>query len=364
LITFALAHWITILVRQRTPQRPPPFRAPLFPLVPVVGGLACLSLAIYQGVVVPAAGLIALVWLAAGAGLFLTLFARRAQLADVSSTALDPELFQLRARSPLVLLPMANPANAQGLVAVANSLAPPQVGRVLLLSVIVAPRGWRPEDDPEPLVRSQRVLREAITASVQAGLFPETLATIAAEPWPEIVRVAEAHRCESILLGLSHLSDDDRLPIDNTLNLANFEIVVLRAPTGWNLTQVRRILVPLTGGGVHDRVLARLLASLCRTEAREITFLTVVPQDSNKAAVRKAYQRLDRAARDLWPGPSQSLIIPSDQAAATVAGQAAACDLVILGSQRLGRGRRAFGAFSRQVATATSTPLLLISHPG
>ena len=45
LITFALAHWIAILVRQRSLRRPPPFRVPLYPAVPIVGGLACLSLA-------------------------------------------------------------------------------------------------------------------------------------------------------------------------------------------------------------------------------------------------------------------------------------------------------------------------------
>ena len=61
LITFALAHWIAILVRQRSRDRLPPFRVPLFPLVPVVGGTACLALAAYQGVAVPEAGKITLV---------------------------------------------------------------------------------------------------------------------------------------------------------------------------------------------------------------------------------------------------------------------------------------------------------------
>ncbi len=364
LITFALAHWIAILVRQRTRDRPPPFRTPWFPLIPISGGAACLSLAVYQGIAVPTAGLIALVWLVAGGIMFLALFARRAQLADVSSTALDPELVQLRARSPLVLVPLANPDNARGLVAVAHALAPPEVGRVLLLSVIVAPRHWRPEHDLTPLTRSQQVLGEAIMASVEAGLFPDSLATIAPEPWPEIARVADAHRCESVLLGLSHLSDDYRLPIDATLNKVRCDIVVLRAPKGWDLAGVRRILVPLAGSGVHDHVLARLLASLARMQPREITFLRVVPIESSSADLKRADDRLRQAAHDIWPGVSQTLVIPSDNSAATVAAQAASCDLAILGSQRLGRGRKSFGTFAHKVATTTATPLLLISRRG
>ncbi len=57
LVTFALAHWVSILVRQRSMDRPPPFRTPFFPIVPVLGGLACLALALFQGIAVPAAGI-------------------------------------------------------------------------------------------------------------------------------------------------------------------------------------------------------------------------------------------------------------------------------------------------------------------
>ena len=109
LITFALAHWIAIMVRQRSPHQPPPFRTPWFPLIPVLGGMACVILAVYQGVSVPAAGKIAVVWLSVGMLLFLFIFARRARVADASSSALDPELMQLRGRNPLVLVPIANP---------------------------------------------------------------------------------------------------------------------------------------------------------------------------------------------------------------------------------------------------------------
>mgnify|MGYP000750718811 CR=1 FL=1 len=40
-------------------------------------------------------------------------------------------------------------------------------------------------------------------AEDKVGLQADALVTVAAEPWPEIARVAKAHRCESLLLGLS-----------------------------------------------------------------------------------------------------------------------------------------------------------------
>ena len=138
-----------------------------------------MSLSVYQGVVVSEAGMITTVWLSLGGVLFLGLFARRARVADASTPALDPELVRLRGRSPLVLVPLANPNTARGLVTLATALAPPHVGRVLLLSVVVARRDWQPFSDPQPLQRAHEVLSEAIGASVESGLYPEALATVA-----------------------------------------------------------------------------------------------------------------------------------------------------------------------------------------
>ena len=78
LITFAVAHCLAVLVRRRSPTKPP-FQTPWYPAVPLIGGLACVALAVFQGVVVPSAGTIAVVWLSQSGLLFLPLFARRAR---------------------------------------------------------------------------------------------------------------------------------------------------------------------------------------------------------------------------------------------------------------------------------------------
>ena len=143
LILFALTHWTSILARRRR-RTPAPFHTPFFPLVPVAGGLCCAGLALFQAVSVPTAGIICAVWLGLGGLLYWALLARRARVVDASAEALDPQLLQMRGRSPLVLVPVANPQNAAAMVAVAHALSPPSVGRVLLLSVVRSPEaGWQ-----------------------------------------------------------------------------------------------------------------------------------------------------------------------------------------------------------------------------
>ncbi|MFI5322043.1 MAG: hypothetical protein ACHQ6U_00605 [Thermodesulfobacteriota bacterium] len=51
-------------------------------------------------------------------------FGRSARIFDASSEGFDPELVKLRGRSPLVLVPIANPTNAAAMVTVANALRP------------------------------------------------------------------------------------------------------------------------------------------------------------------------------------------------------------------------------------------------
>ncbi len=365
LVTFAIAHWIAILVRQRSGKRPPPFRSPFFPAVPVIGGAACLAIAIYQGVAVPAAGQIIAVWLSLGGLLFLGLFAHRARVADASSAALDPELVQLRGRSPLVLVPLANPETARGLVELAAALAPPDVGRVLLLSVVVTRRNWRPEADPQPLENAQRVLHHAIRASVDAGLYPEALATIAEQPWDEISRVASTHHCESLLLGLSQITNSDaEMPLDALMNQVHCDVVVLRAPQGWQLSQVQRILVPVAGRGGHDLLLARLLASLARDRRRQVTLLKVLKSAATDTQQRQARRELSRMAADLNVADAGIQVEIADSAMSTIIERATSADLVVLGVRRARRGRRLFGHFTMQVARQTTTPLLLVCNRG
>ncbi len=365
LLTYAVAHWIAILVRQRSGQRVPPFRSPCYPAVPVVGGAACFALAVYQGLASPAAGSIAAIWLCLGGLLFLVLFAHRARVADASGAALDPELIKLRGRNPLVLVPIANPENVRALADVAKALAPPEVGRVLMLSVAVAPPGWRPRQDPQPLDAVQAALREAIAANVESGVVPEALATVAGQPWAEIARVAAEHRCESLLLGLSRLSEEaGGLPLETLLNRTDCDIVVLRAPPGWQLSQVRRILVPLGGRGGHDRLLARLLGSLARSVQPEVTFLKVLPLETAAKERQLDEQTLRRIAHLLCPGGCQADVVCAPDPIAVVADRAARSDLVIMGVQRAGRRRKLFGQFSLQVALRTTQPLLLVSRRG
>jgi amino acid transporter len=370
LISFALAHWTGFLARRRVAERPGAFRTPWFPAVPLVGGLACASLAVFQALAVPAAGGISLVWLALGVLLYFALFARRATTVDAFAEAAHPELVRSRGRYPLVLVPVANPASAPALVAVARALAPPDVGRVLLLSVVRHSGATADLSAIDRAVtRAQEVLQQALTRSLQAGQAPEALMTVAPAPWNEIVRVADSYRCESLLLGLHTLEGEstdqpgavEGAPWERLLNEVAADVSILRAPPGWDLASARRVLIPIGGKGVQDQLRARLLGSLCRTAERELTFLQVLGNAATDSAMQEARRDLDRLAALEAPTAPKIVVERSGDVVETIGAFADEHDLLILGLTRL-RGHKLLGELAVHVARRARCATIMLSR--
>lgn len=363
LISFALTHWTAFLARRRA-QKPPPFRSPLYPLVPIVGGIACAALAVFQAIVVPSAGLIVLAWLGFGVILYLAVFADRARTVDAYSEANDPGLVRFRGRSPLALVPIANPENAASMVAVAGALAPPEVGRVLLLTVVRPPEAeWKEDDAPEPLVSAQAALQKAMIRSFRGHLAPEALMTIAAQPWDEISRVAHTHGCESLLLGLSNLDQTMESPaLERLMSDVSCDVAILHAHPGWKLSTVRRVLVPTGGRGGHDELRARLLGSLARNTDLEVLFLKVLKREASPEDLADAENDLQRYIDDEVSGHGKALVEASEDPAATIIEWSKDVDLVILGVQRGSRKQRSFGPTVLRIAHESPCATILISR--
>ena len=360
--SFALTHTIAYLARRRA-GRPRVFRSPLFPLIPVAGGSACMVIGLYQAVAVPSAGVLAALWLSAGAVLYALYLGPRARVVDASSEALDPQIIKLRGRRPVVLAPIANPASAATMVAMAKALAPPDVGRVQLLSVVQWPEGRSGGELPAGVRDAQTVLSRALSTALDVDLRPEALITLHQDPWSEIARVAEATRCEKLLLGVGELDDSVMTgPLARVIGSVDADVAILRAPPDWSPGRAHSILVPSRGGRDQSPVRARLLGSLVRQAPRDVAFLGVVSATVGGGVHRRALRDLERLAWDEVGDQAHAELAVSDDVVAQVARRADDADLLILGFHRRGRRRAVFSRLMLNIARATTCPLLMISH--
>ena len=383
LVSFALAHGTTLLARRRGgPVEGVPLAR--LPVLPVAGGLACAALAVYQGLAEPASGALGLGWLLLGGGLYLALFRSRARVVDAAAEGRDPQLARLRGRSPLVLVPVANPASTRSMVALADALAPPVVGRVLLLSVVHPPE--RAElgeaDDPEArraavdatLTGARDVLGEALEASFALGVHPTTLTTIAPDPWPEIARTARRHDCACVVLGLPPATPADggqvrERAVERLIGTLDCDVAVLRAPQRWDAGAVRRVLVPVAGDGGNDVLRARVLGSLQRTAPIHVTYLRLLGPDATDEDLAEARDDLrDVAYDELGQGNDADCVAERTRTGEDPATAIAVCaddhDLALLGIVRVSRRKKLFGSVALEIARTTDTALVLISRRG
>ena len=362
LITFALAHIIMILMRRRGYGESKTFRVPYFPALPMIGMAACIGLALFQAIAVPSAGMISLLWLLAGGVLFVSFFVKRAEAIDASEEALDPNLVRLRGLNPLVLLPISNPANAESMVFVANALAPPVVGRVLQLNILIP--SDKKEQMLERLSNSQDVTLYSLLASFDSGLRPDTLTTIAEHPWEEIERVVKVHRCRSVLLGLSNLHDmQTNQNLEKLVKRVKCDVVVFRPPySGWNISEVKKVLIPVAGLGSHDTLRARVAASLWRSFQPEMTFLQILPSKTPEEIVKKRQRDLARFSGRIIPAKTETRIVLSNNVKEELVNQVKEHDLVIMGLGKPDPNRPAFGSVVLSLAEETETALIFISR--
>jgi basic amino acid/polyamine antiporter, APA family len=364
LVTFSFAHYINIVLRRRMDPAQMPFRVGLFPLVPLLGGASCLGLAFFQGVSVPAAGVITVIWLSLGAGLYAFRFAGRAQIFDASAEGIDPLLIKYRGRNPLILLPVDDAENAGSIVAVANAVSPPNVGRVLLLSVVKPPVTWVENQAPPSLINMEVVQREALTASFSSGLAPEALLTISTNHWAEILRVSRLHRCEGILLGLRSINEQAADPgFNELLSNAPCDTILLRCAKTWRFNTTRRVLIPVGGRGSHSPLRARVLGSLRRQQTElEVNYVCFLPQSVSDEELRRARKLMKMRAEDEMGGRVGMTVERCNDPAAEIIRRAADHDLVILGLQQLQSHRRAISDFALRIASETNGALLILGH--
>jgi amino acid transporter len=358
LLSFALAHVTAYLARRRMGETAEGgYRSPAYPLVPVAGGVGCAALAVFQAVVEPSAAAIALVWLGLGAVLYQSLFGSGAAVADAVAEARDSTLLRLRGRSPRVLVPVGNPDNAGALVEVASALTPPSVGKLLLMSVVPASL-----TEPEvALDGAQLALRRGMTRGLSFGHLPEATISVAADPWDEIERTAVERECERVLVGLTDLHQQASVTrLETLMNRVRCDLSVLRAPLGFELSHVQRVLVPVGGRGNHEALRARLLSNLERAGARQVRFLQVVPDSMDEGDRRTALRRLRRLAREEVRGEHEAEVIASDDVRATLAAEAARSDLVVMGLQISEDRRKVFGEVILDVAHHTDVAMIVI----
>ena len=134
------------------------------------------------------------------------------------------------------------------------------------------------------------------------------------------------------------------------MNEVDCDVAVMRAAPGWQLRRPRACWCRWAARGDEHELRARVLSSICRDATREVTFVTVLPASTSDAAAAEAERELAATAEvKVGRGARPHVeVLRDDDAVGALLRACANHDLVVLGLQRGGWGRRVLG----HVATA------------
>jgi amino acid transporter/nucleotide-binding universal stress UspA family protein len=366
LLSFALTNAAMIVIRVREPDLPRGYRAPLFPLLPILGIVTNLGLAIYQFTFQPTAWYVGLAWVAVGVVVYLSYTATTGngeeglRVKILHEERLVPKDYQ-------VLIPLANEEQARMLGILGANIARAHDGELLALHAVRVPVQLSISDGRMFLKEGKPILEAAIRQAREADVPVHTMIRLDRQIGRAITDTALERRVDLMLLGWPGHTDSPHRAFGSIIDLVAVnppcDLAVVRFR---KRRQPRHILVP-TSGGTNAKLAISLAIDQARSFAEQTgqppavsLFYVCTPVEAAPEAQASAYELLRNLASD-FDYPLQVKVGRADDVVAGIIEEAASHDLVVIGAtaQRFFE-QVLFGTIPERVALGAPTTVMMV----
>ncbi|MBN1675333.1 MAG: amino acid permease [Kiritimatiellae bacterium] len=301
---------------------------PLFPLFPLVAIVAQAALAVWLVHMSWMAWIVAPAWIAAGIGIYWAYSRTRAVTTPHEIRVLEeetaPETGQYR-----IMVSVANPDNALGLVRHTHKLCEAKNARVELLHMVPVP-------DQVPLTDADRYMGEGKEGIVEVMMY-----LVAAFPVSTtlrycrniargIVSAVREKKTDMLILGWHgqkrSLAFNLGSTIDPIIERAPCDVVIFK---NCGDRQFKRILVPVAGGP-HGALALEVASILAEREEGEVVAFTV--RDPRRPFDIAAFVEQSRARLRLPAERVKTKVVEPRGVRAAILEEAAGYDLIVLGA--------------------------------
>ena len=366
LLSFALTNGAMILIRIREPNLKRGYRAPLFPLLPILGIVSNLGLAIYQFTFQPVAWYVALAWVAIGAVVYVaytmrvTVEGEGRPVKILHEERLVPKVYK-------VLVPMSNVEQARMLGILGSAIAREHDGEILALHVVRVPVQLSISDGRMFLREGKPILEEAIHQGKEADVPVHTMIRLDRHIGRAITATARERRVALMLLGWPGHTESPHYAFGSVIDLVATnppcDLAVVRFR---KRQEPRRILVP-TSGGANANLAIRLAVDQANSYASRtgeqptVTLMHIcVPADACPEVRARGFELLRNLASG-YNYPLQVQVVPADDVVEGIVHEAANYDLVVIGAtaERLSE-QVLFGTIPERVALRAPVTVMMV----
>ncbi|MDX1578486.1 MAG: amino acid permease [Gemmatimonadota bacterium] len=363
LLTFALVNLSVIALRRKAPEIKRRYRVPFYPVVPILGVVLNVFLALYQFNFQPIAWYVTAGWIVLGLLLYFGYFERQAA-AEVPQVLLPriPAPTELDAYTAVV--PVYNPDTAPLLVDFAAPMVKERDGKILALGVVEVPRQLPVHEGHRFAHHKEALLEKARAHARERQVEVETEIVLAHQVSPGILEAAREHGADLLVMGWKgYTNTRDRMfgeVADEVIRHAPCDLMLLKLVPG---AEIRRVLFP-TAGGTHARLAAQMLASLARMLPLTITVCHVIPPGAT-AEERVEAERWMEKTLIHFPDeiPLEKRLIEADSIAGGIGLASREYDLVVMGAAKEPLFRRMlFGEIPEQVARLSPASVMVVKR--
>lgn len=362
LLTFAMVNLSVIVLRRKAPDLPRRYKVPLYPVVPILGVVLNVFLALYQFTFQPLAWYVTIGWILVGLLLYYGYF--RQQAAEVEPQVLDrPVPARVRTEASVVV-PLHNPDHVGPLLAYAKPIADARDAALVAYSVVEVPRqlpiteGLRFSHHREALLKKAREHFKKDPKRLDTDLV------IAHRPTDGILSGARRYNADCLVMGWKgHTDTRDRIfgeVADQVIRNAPCDLALLKLES---TEPPKRCLFP-TAGGAHARLAAEMLNVLAPAFGMEVTVCYVVPPGATDEMKRQAHVWIDKTLREVQVEvPVERKLIESTSIAGGIAKESRDYDLVVLGAAREPfLSQVVFGEIPERVARFSPASVLVVKR--
>jgi len=366
LLVFLQVNVTLIRMRKTHPKLKRGFRVPLVPLVPVLGIVTQLFIAVYMFVYSPTAWLSVVAWLLIGTMVY-KLYASKTEAEALSVLALAEA--EMARKDYRVLVVPFRQVHIRPLMRIACSLAKNYEGEVTALSVVEAP-------PKVPLYRYTGGIQEARTmlrlgeniADEQKVVFSR-LIKVSHRLSYGILETAREEKSNFILLGPMGEGEKEGGFMDQFREIVLLNVLE-HAPCnvgiyhGELLADVKRLVL-----AVEDTPSCRLAVNIAPALAEElkssVAVLRVIPESAPKGEEQRMATWMEEVTKDLpFRLPVEKIVIRSKEAAKSIIEQVRETDLLLMGASRhAGRLTSLFGPdTTEEVMKSVCVPSILLKR--
>jgi nucleotide-binding universal stress UspA family protein len=341
---------------------------PFFPVVPILGIVTELGLALFMFLHFPTAWLFVLLWLVAGG--FIFRFYARGREREKTRPPIVAEERAVESKPHAILIPVADPESAKRHIRLGASMARKSDGALILLHVEKVP--WQlPSSAASRFVRrSRKMMDEMRTYAEKQDVPASTMVRLARDPAEAIIFTAEETGCEFLIMGWQGDARGGQTMIgrniDRVLKESNCHVIVVQRD---KVRKGERIVVPVDHP--TDAPLSLAVASHLRDDDSPPTTVLHLTEKPMSADEREAFRReiitqiRERAQKPeaLFTDPDEFNIQfdVSRHPTAELVRKSSEFDRMVLGTSRSSFfGRKVFGRLPIRIARHAHCPVIFV----